>query len=271
MNAKSNFISFPDVLKHFNEAAKHASQFQKAQHDYPSHVDDKHRFEVSNRSLLSMPATDKMVLLAVVPLHFGTAIFEAVLLMPILLGVLFWQSTHSYSQQVLLATLLVCTLLGASLIAGFCFQRLNVQKDMVVPGRRKIPYNWLLAGILMSFLYVSVVLWVVSEAGEVDAKFEMFYLLGLIALIEVALSIAAVIGYTLLIQRTRHIIKAWRCRRTALKLYYHAENCALSFRYYKMSLSLYNQQETLNLPAVDSPAILEAIDFHEGYKKQKLL
>lgn len=267
--AKQTQTSYADVIQHFNDASKYATKYQQASRRYPEVYYARQQFWENTSGLLGMLPLDKTVMFAVVPLHLGTAIFEAKQLTPIIEGIVFGQGAHAQTDQGFLAFLTICTLLGSSLLAGYCFFKVSNKKDEVVPGRRHLSLGWLFGGLLLSLLYVGCIMWVIFKTVGVGEQFDVLYFLAPIALIEIGLSAAAVVGYTLLIL---HFQGWWLHRKyvqTERAMYRYTEKCALSFRYYRIGLSLYNAQQNLNLPCIDTPAIAEAISFHEGFLKPR--
>lgn len=268
--AKNKETTYADVIQHFNDASRFATLYQQASRQYPILHQKIQYFKEQVARMLHLPSIDKTVLTAAVPLHMATAVFEAMQLTPLLQGIVFGNAAHTAADQEMLAMLTICTLLGSSLLAGYCFYNVSNEKDAVVPGRRHLSLGWLLGGLILSLLYVGSILWVVMKTTGVKTEFDVFYFLGLIAAIEVGLSAAAVVGYTIIFQYIQFSFMQGKLEKMEESMYRNAEKCALSFRYYRHSLILYNHQQNQNLPIVDTPAIAEAISFHEGYHKPRL-
>lgn len=268
--AKIIKIYYPEVLKHFNSASTAAAQYQQARDTYPEQQQQYTQFHDENVELLYMNASKRTVMVLMAPMHLGAAVFEGMQLTPMLEGIVFGTGMHSTADQFLLSVLTVSTLFGASLLAGYCFYEVNFRSDAVVPGRNKFGLPWLMGGLALSLIYVGSILWLAYETAGVSKEFNKLYFLGAVATIEIALSAAAIVGYTYLftVIRLRDLNKT--AKQTKHQIYEQAEICAREFRFYRLALDLYNQQQNLNLACVDTPAIAEAISFHEGFIKLRL-
>lgn len=270
MSQSSQTPTYADVIQHFNDASAFATRYQQAGRRYPLLHRALQHFIQHVATLLKLPAIDKLVFVVSVPLHLATAIFEAVQLSPILEGIVFGQDAHTPFEQRVLASLTICTLLGSSLLAGYCFSKISNRKDAVVPGKHHLSVGWLSAGIILALLYVGSISWVIYKTTAEDATYDTLYFLVLISVMEIALSAAAVVGYTILWQFGQVQWMKFKFEQAEQQMYHFTEKCAQSFRYYRLSLALYNSQQNQNIPCIDTPAIAEAISFHEGHFRPRL-
>lgn len=262
-------IAYVDVVRYFNEASKYASIFQQEERGYPDLYYQKSEFEHTNVELLRMKPLKRIVMVICVPLHMAAIIFETMQLSPIVEGIVFGQGGHSEMMQRFLALMTMFTLMGCSLLAGYCFHEIKIRRDDVAPDRWHLTWGWLAGAIAFSLLYVGSILWVIQKTTGLGSGFDVLYFLGFIAVMEVALSVAAVIGYTYIIQFLQYRSLGSACKRSVRNMYYAAEKCNLSFRNHRVSLGIYNQENQTNIPCIDTPAIATAISFHEGFYRPK--
>jgi hypothetical protein len=262
---RNNLILYTHIEKHYTTAAVYAARYQFAKRQHPLLKRELYLFRKRNKEYLEMNAMQKTVILLCIPFHFGTAIFEAMQLVPILQGLIFLQENITASAQFWLSVLAVCTMIGGSLLAGYCFHKITVYDDPVVPGQRTWSTGWLVGCIMLALIYIGTIFWLVRGAAQQDSTFTILYILVLLAILELVLSIGAVTGYTYISTYLGYQVTKKSLNNNWSNIYRYSGECAKAFRYYCAKITLYNSQNSTNLVSIDTPNIAEAISFHEGF------
>jgi hypothetical protein len=253
------------IEEHYNAAASNASKYQLARRRHPLLVSRCQAFEQRNKKWLHIEPMRRIMALICMPGHICIAIFEGMQLLPILQGIIFAHESMPESKQFWMSFLAIGILFISSLLAGFCLDRIRISDDLIVPGKRKISVGWTLCFLLLALIYIGVISLLIQELTRQNPDFSALNILILFAVLELAVGGMAATGYTYTIIYLQNQLNKRAVRKNEYRTRYYAEQSDRSFRHYCRAIALYNAVQNTSIRPQDTPAISEAISYHQGF------